>query len=160
MARDAIPRPDRNPLHAAAAPPASGPCPPARGPSVRPRATLHAALRTPSKNWDLHFLRTHAAVRSAIAEGLAVDFDDARGAIATKHREDLADPLPRDPRIAAPEETGRDRLVPIEEEKGLGIAALEILFHALGLVRVQECEARFSGDGVPKEGAQLFVAHE
>ena len=85
-----------------------------------------------------------------MAEGLAVDLDDARGAIATKHREDLSDPMPREIRLAAPEETGRDRLVAIEEEKGLGIAALEMLFHALGLVRVQEREARLSRDGVPK----------
>src|SRR5256885_11501489 len=99
-------------------------------------------------------------MRAAMSKCLAVDLDDARGAIATKHREDLSDPLPREIRLAAPEETGRDRLVAIEEEKGLGIAALEMLSHALSLVRVEECETRFTGAGVPKKRAQPFVARE
>src|SRR6266571_4185343 len=159
-ARRATPRPDRNPLYAAADPPASGRCPTARGPSVRPRSTLHDGLRTPGKNRDLHFLRTHAAVGSAMTEGLSVHLHDARGAIAPEHREDLSDPLSRDIGFAAAEEAGRDRLLAIQKEEGLRIAALEVLLDAIGLVRVKECETRLSGDRVSKERPELLVAHE
>src|SRR5438552_18758308 len=92
-------------------PPASGRCPTARGPSVRPRATLHAALRTPSKNWDLHFLRAHAPVRAAMAKCLTVHFHDARGAIAAEHRQDLANSVSGDIRIAAAEQARRQRFL-------------------------------------------------
>ena len=149
MARDAIPRPDRNPLYAAADPPASGRCPTARGPSVRPRATLHAALRTPSKNWDLHFLRAHAPVRAAVPECLAVDSDDARGAIAAEHRQDLANSVSGDIRIAAAEQASRDRFLSIQEEKRVGIAALEMLPDPIRLIRVKKRKTRLAGDRIP-----------
>src|SRR5437764_12121182 len=96
-------------------------------------------------------------MRAAMSKCLAVDLDDARGAIAAKHRKDLSDPLPREIRLAAPEETGRDRLVAIEEEKGLGIAALEMLSHALGLVRVYECVTLFSGDVGSKQRVECVM---
>src|SRR6059036_1425419 len=107
-------------------------------------------LRTPCKNRNSHLFRTHAAVRSAMADGLAVDFDDARAAITTEHREDLSDPLPRDIRLAAPEEAGRDRLLAVQEEKGVGVETLEVLLHSIGVVGVQERKTRLSCDGIAK----------
>ena len=91
---------------------------------------------------------------------LAVDFDDARGAVAAQHRENFTDPLASDIRRAAAEESGRDRLLSIQEEERLGVAALEMLFHAIGLVGMKERETRLSGDRVPQKGPQLVVADE
>ena len=85
-----------------------------------------------------------------MSEGLAIHFHDARRAITAEHREDFPDPPPRDLGVTAPEEPGRDGLIAIEEEERVGIAALEVLFHAIGLIRVKECEARLPGDRVPQ----------
>ena len=91
---------------------------------------------------------------------LAVDFHDARGAVAAQHREDFTDPLASDIRRAAAEESGRDGLLSIQEEERLRVAALEMLFHAIGLVGMQERETRLSGDRVPQERPKLLVSDE
>ena len=95
-----------------------------------------------------------------MSEGLAIDSYDARGAIATEHREDVSDPLPRDVGFAAPKKTGRDRFLAIQEEERRGVAPLEVLFDAIGLVRMQERETRLTRDWVAKQRAELLVADE
>ena len=99
-------------------------------------------------------------MRSPVTERLAIDFDDARGAITTEHREDFTDPLPREVGFAAPEEAGCDRFLAIQKEERRGIAALEVLFDAIGLVGVEERETRLTGDGVPKQRPELLVADQ
>ena len=89
-------------------------------------------------------------MRASVSEGLAIHFHDARRAITSEHREDLPDALPHDLGVAAPEESGRDGLFPIEEEERLGIAALEMLLHAIGLIGVEKGEPRLASDRVPQ----------
>src|SRR5207244_12213583 len=93
-------------------------------------------------------------------ERLAVDSDDARGAITSEHREDLPDPLSHDLGVTAAEESGRDGLFAIEEEERLRIAALEMLLHSVGLICMEECEPRLPGYRVPQQRPQLVVADE
>src|SRR5439155_26692747 len=72
-------RPDRNPLYAAADPPASGRCPTARGPSVRPSrdsldrphvlfSVLSIALRKSDQGTNSRALRALWSMRSVAPE--------------------------------------------------------------------------------------------
>jgi len=95
-----------------------------------------------------------------MADRLTVDSHDAGSTIASEHREDVADALPCDVRIAAPEEAGSDRFLTIDEEERLGVFALEVLLDALGLIGVKKRETRLAGDRVPKERAELSIADQ
>src|SRR5437773_10115019 len=108
MERGLTSRPDRGPPRDGAPAGGRGVHRRVKRVSVRPRGI--ARSRAPREDWNSHLLWTHTAMRAAVAEGLAVDFHDARSAITSEHREDLSDPLPRDLGVTAPEETGRDGL--------------------------------------------------
>jgi hypothetical protein len=99
-------------------------------------------------------------VRSAVTDCLSIDSHDAGATIAAQHRQDLSNSLPRDLGVAAPEESGRDGVVSIDEEKRLRIAAFEVLLDAVRLFRVKERKPRLSGDRVPQKRSQRSIADE
>src|SRR5512140_2262668 len=101
----------------------------------------------PREDGDAHLVGAHAAVRSAMAEILAIDAHDPRTAIAAHHRADLADAAPRHLWIAAPEDPGRDELIAIEEFERARPALVEMLAHEGGMIGVQEREPRLARDG-------------
>src|SRR5256714_14708553 len=80
-ARERIPRPDRNPLYAAADPPASGRCPTARGPSVRRARRLGTALALCRRMQEMR----ESEVASQFVQGL--DYPIAKAQIVAAARE-------------------------------------------------------------------------